>query len=295
MVVTLKPFDERIGAGGEREGAHHEPGPEIHRHFRRHGGGAGAAADHRPRHRRRLHLCRQGHEGRRSQGAGAGRARPARRRQPGSEAEPGVQTFSATNPSIYLDIDRDKAQILGVPLNSIFQSLQASLGGYFVNNMNLFGRTWQVQVQAEADDRTSVDDIYRINVRIQRRQDDPAAQPRGSEGRGRPAGPDPLQQPRRGDGAGRPGRGRLVRPGAGGDGGGRGEDAARRLCRRMDRHRLPGEARRGQDGDHPRLRHPVRLSVPRRPLRKLDHPGAGPALGRDRRVRLLRCSSCSKG
>jgi multidrug efflux pump subunit AcrB len=74
-------------------------------------------------------------------------------------------TYSATNPSIYLDIDRDKAQILGVPLNSVFQSLQASLGGYFVNNMNMFGRTWQVQVQAEAEDRKSVDDIYRINVR----------------------------------------------------------------------------------------------------------------------------------
>ncbi len=74
-------------------------------------------------------------------------------------------TYSATNPSIYLDIDRDKAQIIGVPLNAVFQALQASLGGYFVNNMNLFGRTWQVQVQAEASDRTSIDDIYRINVR----------------------------------------------------------------------------------------------------------------------------------
>jgi hydrophobe/amphiphile efflux-1 (HAE1) family protein len=74
-------------------------------------------------------------------------------------------TFSATNPSIYLDIDRDKAQVLGVPLSSIFQSLQASLGGYFVNYVNLFGRTWQVQVQAEASDRTSIDDVYRIHVR----------------------------------------------------------------------------------------------------------------------------------
>jgi hydrophobe/amphiphile efflux-1 (HAE1) family protein len=74
-------------------------------------------------------------------------------------------TFSATNPSIYLDIDRDKAQILGVPLSNVFQSLQASLGGYYINNMNLFGRTWQVQVQAEATDRSSIDDIYRINVR----------------------------------------------------------------------------------------------------------------------------------
>jgi multidrug efflux pump subunit AcrB len=74
-------------------------------------------------------------------------------------------TFSATNPSIYLDIDRDKAQILGVQLSAVFQALQTSLGGYFVNNVNLFGRTWQVQVQAEADDRSSIDDIYRINVR----------------------------------------------------------------------------------------------------------------------------------
>ena len=47
-------------------------------------------------------------------------------------------TFSATNPSIYLDIDRDKAQVLGVQLSAVFQALQTSLGGYFVNNMNLF-------------------------------------------------------------------------------------------------------------------------------------------------------------
>jgi len=74
-------------------------------------------------------------------------------------------TFSATNPSIYLDIDRDKVQILGVQLKDVFQALQASLGGYFINNLNLFGRTWQVQVQAEAADRARVDDIYQINVR----------------------------------------------------------------------------------------------------------------------------------
>jgi hydrophobe/amphiphile efflux-1 (HAE1) family protein len=74
-------------------------------------------------------------------------------------------TFSAATPSIYLDIDRDKAQVLKVDPSSIFQALQASLGGYYVNDMNLFGRTWQVQVQAEAQDRSTIDDIYRINVR----------------------------------------------------------------------------------------------------------------------------------
>jgi hydrophobe/amphiphile efflux-1 (HAE1) family protein len=74
-------------------------------------------------------------------------------------------TFSATNPSVYLDIDRDKVQILGVQLNDVFQALQASLGGIYVNDVNLFGRRWQVNVQAEASDRASVDDIYRINVK----------------------------------------------------------------------------------------------------------------------------------
>jgi multidrug efflux pump subunit AcrB len=74
-------------------------------------------------------------------------------------------TFSSATPSIYLDIDRDKAQILQVNLSDVFQALQASLGGYYVNDLNRFGRTWQVQVQAEAEDRASIDDIYRINVR----------------------------------------------------------------------------------------------------------------------------------
>ena len=74
-------------------------------------------------------------------------------------------TFSALSPSIYLDIDREKASVLGLKLNSIFQALQALLGGYYVNDFNFFGRTWQVQLQAEAADRSSVDDIYRINVR----------------------------------------------------------------------------------------------------------------------------------
>ncbi|MCW3475649.1 efflux RND transporter permease subunit [Limobrevibacterium gyesilva] len=74
-------------------------------------------------------------------------------------------TFTASAPSIFLDIDRDKAQVLGIPLTSLFQALQTNLGGYYVNDFNLFGRTWQVQVQAEAEDRASINDINRINVR----------------------------------------------------------------------------------------------------------------------------------
>jgi len=74
-------------------------------------------------------------------------------------------TYSATSPSIFLDIDRDKVQILGIGLSDVFNALQSYLGGYYVNDMNLFGRTWQVQLQAEAQDRARVDDIYQIHVR----------------------------------------------------------------------------------------------------------------------------------
>jgi multidrug efflux pump len=74
-------------------------------------------------------------------------------------------TFSATNPSLYLDIDRRKAQALGVAINDIFTALQATLGGIYVNNFNLFGRTWQVNIQGEAFDRADVSDIWRIHVR----------------------------------------------------------------------------------------------------------------------------------
>ena len=103
-------------------------------------------------------------------------------------------TFSATNPSIFLDIDRDKAQILGVSLNSVFQALQASLGGYFVNNMNLFGRTWQVQVQAEANDRATHRRYLSNQCEERRGENDPDAKPGGGQCRCRSAWPDPLQQ-----------------------------------------------------------------------------------------------------
>ena len=74
-------------------------------------------------------------------------------------------TFSPTTPSIYLDIDRDKAQALGLSISDVFTSLQATLGGIYVNDFNLFGRTWQVNIQGEAADRTDIPAIWRIYVR----------------------------------------------------------------------------------------------------------------------------------
>jgi hydrophobe/amphiphile efflux-1 (HAE1) family protein len=77
-------------------------------------------------------------------------------------------TFSPTTPSLYLDVDRDKAQTLGVRIADIFSALQATLGGFYVNDFNLFGRTWQVNIQAEAADRSDIPDIWRIHVRNSR-------------------------------------------------------------------------------------------------------------------------------
>jgi hydrophobe/amphiphile efflux-1 (HAE1) family protein len=74
-------------------------------------------------------------------------------------------TFTATNPSIYLDIDRAKAQALGLNISDVFTALQATLGGIYVNNFNLFGRTWQVNVQGDASDRGDISDIWQIYVR----------------------------------------------------------------------------------------------------------------------------------
>jgi hydrophobic/amphiphilic exporter-1 (mainly G- bacteria), HAE1 family len=74
-------------------------------------------------------------------------------------------TYAADTPQIYLDIDRDKAQVLGVKISDIFNALQSTLGSYYINDFNVFGRTWQVNLQAETSFRNSTEDIERIYVR----------------------------------------------------------------------------------------------------------------------------------
>jgi len=74
-------------------------------------------------------------------------------------------TYAADTPQIYLDIDRDKAQVLGIKISDIFNALQSTLGSYYVNDFNVFGRTWQVNIQADTPYRAQTDDIERIYVR----------------------------------------------------------------------------------------------------------------------------------
>ena len=74
-------------------------------------------------------------------------------------------TYAANVPQLFLHIDRDKAEALGVPVAEIFSVLQASLGSSYVNDFNLFGKVYRVILQAEARYRNTVEDIGRLHVR----------------------------------------------------------------------------------------------------------------------------------
>ena len=73
--------------------------------------------------------------------------------------------FDPNVPQVELSVDREKARALGVPLNDVFSTLQASLGGAYVNDFNRFGRLYRVFVQADADFRRKPEDIGQFYVR----------------------------------------------------------------------------------------------------------------------------------
>jgi multidrug efflux pump len=73
--------------------------------------------------------------------------------------------FRARAPQLYVDVDREKAKTMGVPLSEVFDTLQAYLGSTYVNDFNRFGRTWQVNVQADARFRTDPDAVRQLKVR----------------------------------------------------------------------------------------------------------------------------------
>jgi hydrophobe/amphiphile efflux-1 (HAE1) family protein len=74
-------------------------------------------------------------------------------------------SFRPGVPQLYLDIDREKAIKLGVPLSVIFETLQTQLGGAYVNDFNKFDRTYQVNVQAESQYRLQAQDVTKFEVR----------------------------------------------------------------------------------------------------------------------------------
>ena len=76
-----------------------------------------------------------------------------------------TSVFRANVPQIFLDVDRTACMLKGVDLQDAFSTLQVYLGSLYVNDFNLFGRTWQVIAQSEAKYRDRKDDINRLRVR----------------------------------------------------------------------------------------------------------------------------------
>jgi multidrug efflux pump len=78
----------------------------------------------------------------------------------------GVQsTFSANVPQYYIDLDRTKTRALGVSVSDVFTAMQATFGSYYVNDFTLYGRTWQVSLQSEAEFRRKPEDLGQVYVR----------------------------------------------------------------------------------------------------------------------------------
>jgi HAE1 family hydrophobic/amphiphilic exporter-1 len=87
------------------------------------------------------------------------------------EIAPGlVSTYLPSVPQQYLEVDREKVLKQGVPLNDVYRTVQAYMGGLFINYFNRFGRQWQVYVEAEDQYRASLDHIDEFYVRNSKNQ-----------------------------------------------------------------------------------------------------------------------------
>jgi multidrug efflux pump len=86
-----------------------------------------------------------------------------------ANAEPGLSgvftTYRSQVPQLFLNIDREKVQTLNVPISSVFNTLQSYLGTNYVNDFNFLGRTYQVNLQGDADFRSDPDQILRMYTR----------------------------------------------------------------------------------------------------------------------------------
>jgi HAE1 family hydrophobic/amphiphilic exporter-1 len=74
-------------------------------------------------------------------------------------------TFLASVPQRFVDVDRDKVLKQGVNLNDVYRTIQAFMGGYFINYFNRFGRQWQVYIEAEGEDRAKAENVGQFYVR----------------------------------------------------------------------------------------------------------------------------------
>ncbi|XYD11829.1 multidrug efflux RND transporter permease subunit (plasmid) [Methylobacterium sp. NMS12] len=87
------------------------------------------------------------------------------RKQPELNAHALFSSFSTSTPQYHYDLDRTKAKLLGLSLPDVFNTLQIYLGSLYVNDFNLFGRTFRVTLQADKESRAAAGDLSRLYVR----------------------------------------------------------------------------------------------------------------------------------
>src|SRR4029450_293604 len=105
----------------------------------------------------------QGAQGLRALRDAAGQVTAAAARQPGLTAV--FSQFEVSTPQLYVDIDRDRAQALGVPPSRVFEALEIFLGSSFVNDFNYLGRTYRVTAQADSQFRRPARNISELRTR----------------------------------------------------------------------------------------------------------------------------------
>ena len=132
-------------------------------------------------------------------------------------SQPGLvglfSSFSANQPQLYVDVDRVKAKKQGVALNDVFETLQAYLGSAYVNDITLFNRNWQVNVQADARYRLRPEDVGKLRGPQRGRRDGASGDDDHRSRRGRPGHRQPLQLQALGRDHRQHGAGRQLRPG----------------------------------------------------------------------------------
>ena len=153
-------------------------------------------------------------------------------------------TFNPSTPQVKVELDREKARTLGVPVDSVFQTLQAYLSGLYVNDFVRFGKVYKVFLQAEPDFTSQPDDIGQFYVRNNDGRNGAAEHAGEGQQDVRPELRHPLQPLQRRRNHGRA-RARLqLRPGDQGDRGSH-ENHAERSRLRMVRPHASGKEIRG--------------------------------------------------
>ncbi len=198
----------------------------------------------------------------------------------------GINTFYRPSvPQLYVEVDRAKAIALGVPVSDVFDALQSTMGSLYVNDFNKFGRTYRVQIQADAPYRSRPEDLGNVYVRSAAGDMVPVKALINVKG---VVGPDQLDRFNGflaakvlGDSAPGVSSGQAIKVVEAG----RGQGAAAGLLSRLDRPGVPGKAHRPGVGHRVHLRAGHGVPHPLGEIRALVAAGRGAAGGAVRAAR----------